>query len=39
MSQPDHAMERLEDRINWYGTKSAYNQRVFKGLETITEVT
>ena len=39
MSQPDHAIERLEDRINWYVKKNAYNQRMFKGLETITEVT
>lgn len=38
MSQPNHAMERLEDQINWYDKKSAYNQTMFKGMKTITIV-
>jgi hypothetical protein len=38
MSQPDYAMERLEDQINWYDKRSGYNQRMFKGLKTITIV-
>ena len=38
MSQPDHAMERLEDQIKWYDKKSGYNQKMFKGLKTMTIV-
>jgi len=37
-SQPDFAMERIEDQINWYDKKSGYNQRMFKGMKTITIV-
>jgi hypothetical protein len=36
MSQPDFAMERLEDQINWYDKKSGYNQKLFKAMKTIT---
>lgn len=38
MSQPDYAMERLEDQIKWYDKKSGYNQKMFKGMKTITIV-
>lgn len=38
MSQPDFAMERLEDQIKWYDKRSGYNQRMFKGLKTMTIV-
>jgi ABC-type multidrug transport system fused ATPase/permease subunit len=38
MSQSEFAMERLEDQINWYDKRSAYNQKMFKGLKTITIV-
>jgi hypothetical protein len=37
-SQPDYAMERLEDQIKWYDRKSGYNQRMFKGMKTLTIV-
>ena len=38
MSQPDYAMERLEDQIKWYDKRSSYNQKMFKGMKTITIV-
>jgi hypothetical protein len=31
-------MEQLEDQINWYDKKSGYNQRMFKGMKTMTIV-
>lgn len=36
MSQPDFAMERLEDQINWYDKKSGYSQKMFKTMKTMT---
>ncbi|HJZ81206.1 MAG TPA: DUF4231 domain-containing protein [Pyrinomonadaceae bacterium] len=36
MSEPNVAMERLEDQISWYDRKSAYNQRMFKSMKTAT---
>ena len=35
MSEADPTLQRLEDQINWYGRKSNYNQRVYKGLKVI----
>lgn len=36
MSQTDVALERLEDQIQWYDRRSAYNQRMFKWMKTAT---
>jgi Protein of unknown function (DUF4231) len=33
MADADPTMERLEDQITWYDTKSAYNQRMVKLLK------
>jgi uncharacterized protein DUF4231 len=30
------SFERLEEQLNWYDTRSAYNQRMFKWLRTAT---
>lgn len=38
MSEPDVVMERLEDQIQWYDQRSGYNQRMFKGMKTVTIV-
>jgi len=38
MSQSNIPFERLEDQLNWYDTKSAYNQRMFKWLRSATIV-
>jgi conflict system pore-forming effector with SLATT domain len=38
MSQPDFAMERIENQIDWYDKKSGYNQKMFKGMKTLTIV-
>jgi hypothetical protein len=31
----DPTLERLDDQINWYGTKSAYNQRFYKAIKVM----
>lgn len=36
MSQSNIPFERLEEQLNWYETKSAYNQRMFKWLRSAT---
>ncbi len=38
MAQADVVLERLEDQLNWYDTKSAGNGRIFKGLKIGTMV-
>jgi len=36
MSQSSVAFERLEDQLEWYDSKSGYNQRMFKRLRIAT---
>lgn len=36
MSESDPTQERLEDQINWYDSRSGYNQRIFKTLKIAT---
>lgn len=38
MSQSDPTLERLESQINWYDSRSGYNQRMFKWLKMATIV-
>jgi hypothetical protein len=38
MSPDDPIMQRLEDQITWYGSRSTKNQRMFKALKTIVIV-
>lgn len=36
MADDDPTMQRLEDQIKWYGSRSLQNQRIFKVLKMVT---